>query len=252
MDGRETAGVRLDLGDLQRHADQIRQIAADQAERIVADARAERERLVSSAADLGFAKGFEEGRRKGYEEGIAKGVAEASVAWQDKLAKLEQAFTTAIAQFEHDRERMLFEAREDILTLALIIAQKVTHRIVTTDPTVVADQLAAALTAISKPTSVEIAISPDDEKVATQALPALVKQIASVQHADLVVDPALGPGSCVVRTAGGGVIDASVRTQIERIVTALAPAGPRGEAAKLELTGRPPEQDTPEGGAVAA
>lgn len=252
VEGRETAGVRLDLGDLQRHADQIRQIAADQSERILADARAERERLIASAAEIGFGKGLAEGRQQGYEEGVARGVAEASAAWKERLAKIEQSFAAALAHFEHDRDRMLFEARQDILTLALLIAQKVTHRVVATDPGVVADQLAAALAALSKPTSVVIAIHPDDEKVAAEALPSLMKQIAAVQHAEMVVDPALGPGSCVVRTAGGGVIDASIRTQLERIVAALAPAGPHGEPARLELSAPTPEQSRPDGGAVAA
>lgn len=269
VEGREAAGVRLDLGDLQRHADQIKQIAADQAERIVSEARAERERLIASAAEIGFNKGLAEGRAKGYPEGLATGKAEAAAQWAERLAKLEQSLAAALAQFEHDRDRLLFEARQDVLTLALLIAQKVTHRVLASDSQVVADQLAAALATISKPTSVIVAVHPDDERVASEVLPTLLKQISTAKHAELVVDPSLGHGSCVVRTAGGGVIDASVRTQLERIVDALAPAGPHGEPARLELANQPaatqpasqPRAETrgegrnenrPDGGAVAA
>lgn len=241
VEGRESAGIRLDLGDLQRHADQVRQIAGDQAEKILAEARAERERLVSSAAELGFAKGVADGRQKGHAEGLAAGKAEAVAEWRERLGKIAETLGEALARFEADRERMLFEARQDVLTLALVIAQKVIRRSVETDPTIVADQLAAALGTLCKPTSVIIAVHPDDERIASEVLPGLVSQIAAAQHAELVIDPALGRGSCVVRTAGGGVIDASIRTQLERIVDAIAPVGPHGEPARRELAILSPE-----------
>jgi len=260
IEGREAAGVRLDLGDLERHAEQIRCIAAEQAERMLTDAKAERERLISSAAQLGFARGLEEGRAQGRQEGQAAGKAEALGQWQQRLTTLETSLAAALAQFEQDRERMLFEARQDVLTLALMLMQKVTRRVIATDASVVADQMAAALGTLSKPTSVVVAVHPDDEKAAAETLPGLLGQISVAKHAELVVDPSLGRGSCVVRTAGGGVIDASIQTQLERIVDALAPAGARGEPARRELSlpekerheQSPREQGRGGDGAVAA
>ncbi|MCH7962156.1 MAG: hypothetical protein IIC49_07450, partial [Planctomycetes bacterium] len=66
-------------------------------------------------------------------------------------------------------------------------------------------------------------LDPEDEAIAREALPGIVAQLAEVTHADLLEDPEIQRGSCVVRTAGGGEIDGSIGTQIDRMVSVLLP-----------------------------
>jgi hypothetical protein len=61
--------VVLDLGDLQRQAALITRAAHDQAAAVLAEARAERERIVAGAAEAGRAAGFEEGWSRGGAQG---------------------------------------------------------------------------------------------------------------------------------------------------------------------------------------
>lgn len=215
--------VVLDLGDLVRQGDQIRARARAEAERIVAEARAERERLLAGAAEEGrregLAKGLEEGRKNGEEAGKREALAAAA----DRLKALEERWGAALAGFESQRDEMLLEARTDVLRLALLAAEKVTKRAIEMRPEAAADQLSGVLSLLTNPTRLVVAVHPDDVALVREALPALSERFASASHAEVAAADGLDRGSCVVRTGSGGTIDASIRTQLERIVRAVLP-----------------------------
>lgn len=219
--------IALDLGDLFQQGEAIKRAARDQAEAMLAAARAERDRLIASATvegrAQGLARGLEEGRAKGAAEGKNLAHAEHRAA----LDAIEKAWSESLASFESQRDRLLTEARHDVLRLALLIAARITHRVVRAEDGVVADQLAAVLSVISRPTKLVIAIHPDDLARADEALPSLLQRFRNASSAELVTDPTLAPGSCIARAEGGASIDASIDTQLDRIAEALAPGGAR-------------------------
>jgi flagellar assembly protein FliH len=216
--------IVLDLGDLRRQAEHIKNKAGFDASTIVEQARAERERLLTGAAEEGRAVGFAQGLKEGREAGRAEGAAAALAERRAELQKVEQAWIAALAEFESQRERMLREARQDVLRMAVSLAERITHRRVATDPSVVAGQLEAVLSLLSRPTQLTVTIHPDDLQVATDALPGLLARLPAATHAELRTDATLSRGSCIARTASGGVIDASIATQLERMADALLPA----------------------------
>lgn len=225
--------VTLHLGDLKREGEQILAAARGEAERVLGEARAERERLVGSANEdgyrEGYALGYREGRARGEEDGQAEALGTTSAA----LAALAESWGLALARFEDDRERMIDEARSDIVRLAAVFAERVTRRAVALDPGAsVTAQIEAVLRAAIRPTRVVIAVHPGDLARAEVALPALIRRIGGTEHAELVEDASLERGSCVARLPGGGVIDASLTAQIDRLVAAILPgdAGERGGA----------------------
>lgn len=228
--------VVLDLADIAQQAEVILSSAQREAESIVAQARAERERLLSDAREVGHGEGYERGLADGRAAGEAEGREAATATHGDRLAQLEAGWAAALEEFLAQRDHLVIACKHDVLRLVLSLASRVVHRVIETDEGVVASQLEAALRLIAAPTRVVIAIHPDDAAVASGALPALVSRIRSVEDAALVEDESVSRGSCVVRTAGGGVIDATVETQLDRIASLLVPDGPR-DAADLELTG---------------
>lgn len=230
--------VVLNLGDLQRQGEQIVEQARRRADAIVKEAQAERERLLAGASELGRQEGHAKGYAEGLEQGKTAGQAQTMAEVRPRLEALQAAWAGALDAFLADRARMLHEAETDVLRLAVAIAERVTKRVVLLNPAVVVDQLRAALGLIVRPTALDLAISPDDRALAAQALPDLLKRFPSVLHAELLDDPTLPRGSCVVRTrggrpdaaeaatetgGGGGEIDASIGTQMERIALALLP-----------------------------
>lgn len=222
--------IALDLGDLADEGEAIKHAARVEAQRIIDEANATRDRLIASAHSDGLAQGRAEGIERGRADGAARALAES----RDQLERLDRAWTEAAERFERDRVAMLVEARRDVLELALRIAQRITHRAIELSPEIVADQLEAVLAALARPTRLTIAIHPDDEPIVRQALPGLVARCAHAEHVEVAVDPSLGRGSCVAQTAGGGIIDAAIDTQLDRIARELLPdpqAGPREAAA---------------------
>lgn len=226
--------VVLDLGDLQRQGSLIMQQARVQADLIVAEARVERERILAGAAEQGRGEGLAIGQQQGREQGRTEAVAAAMAEHKAKLEQVEAAWSGALAEFCAQRDVLVQRATDDVLALAIAIAERVIKRSVVVDPLVVVDQLRAVLGVIVRPTELVIAVHPEDRAVVQNALPGLLGFFTAVKHAEIVDDPGLHRGSCVARTRadaegaasgdiGGGVIDASISTQLDRIVEAILP-----------------------------
>lgn len=240
--------VVLDLGDLARQGREFMAQAKAQADRMLAEARAERERILAGAAEQGRAQGYAEGLAKGQKEGIDKGRAAAIAETKKRLDDLASQWSAAATQFNQAREDLLGHAQRDVLDLALVIAAKVTKRQVETDPSVAVAQTRAVLELITRPSAMALTIHPEDRALIEQALPELMKTLPMVRHVQLLDDASVSRGSVLARGlgapngssaagagqnstgganggggGGGGEIDASIETQLARIVEALVP-----------------------------
>lgn len=224
----------MDLGDLRARGEAIIADAQRRAEEIVEDARRERERLVSSAREEGYKEGHDAGRRDGLEQGAAEGNRSAHDERTGAIDRLSDAWAGALDAFEGERDRMLSEARTEVVRLAGEIARLVTRRVVELDATVVVAQIEAVLGAVVRPTRLTLRVHPDDLHVAKEELPSLVARFDQCTHAELIEDASLSPGSCVATTEGGGRIEADVRAQLERVVAEMLPAEP-----DLKMTTKP-------------
>lgn len=237
------AALVMNLGDIAREGERAVVSARAEAERILADARTERDALVKGAIEearkLGMEKGLEEGRKRGVEEGRK----EAFEAANAELAKLQSAWEAGAGAFEATRGQMLAALRRDALALAVMLAERVVRRAIEVDEGVVVRQLEAALEMIARATRIVVAVHPEDEALIREALPRVVAKFSDVTHAEIARDAGIERGGCVVRTDVGGVIDASIRTQIERLAASIGvetnggglPAG--GAASEPKLAG---------------
>ena len=109
------------------------------------------------------------------------------------------------------------------IRLALSIAERVIHRAVSLDERVVLAQVEHALKLIGRPTRVAVLINPEDGAMVRRALPSISARLGAIEHVVLEEDPSITRGGCVVRTAEGGEIDASLEPQIGRIAQTLLP-----------------------------
>lgn len=218
------SAVALDLSDLSRQGEAIVARAREEAAAIVSAARAERQRLIADAAEKGRVEGTSRGHAEGRESGLAQGRAEALAEWRERLETLERNWTTALAAFESQREAMVEDARIGAVRLALAVAERVIGRAIAADPSPIAAQVEAVLRALARPSALTISVHPADEEAVRTALPGLAGRIAAAKSVTVVADDALDRGACVARTAGG-VIDASVGVQLDRIAAALLPDG---------------------------
>lgn len=220
---RSREALVMNLGDLVREGEEIKSRAMAQAAAIVQEAMAQREKVVAGAREEGhregLAKGLEEGRRQGAEAGRAA----AGEERRAQLSALDKAWSAALKDYIATREANLAEVRRELISMALEIARRVIKRSIEAKPGVAADQLAAALTLLSRPSRLQVLVNPQDEPLVREALPGMSAVLQGCEHVDVKTDAALEPGSCVVRTLGGE-IDASIATQLDRIAQALVPS----------------------------
>ncbi len=216
------SAIVLDLGDLRRQAEELERGAREQARTILDQARAESRRVQEADRADGRKQGLEEGLAQGIAEGREQGRAEAATEHSEALGMLEKRWEAALGDLERVRDEMIASVREDLLRFASEVASRVAKKIVALDPGSAVAQVEAALSQVVRPTRLVVAVSPPDRELVESALPALVQRLASGAHHELLVDEALSAGSAVVRTEGGS-IDASVETQIARIIESVLP-----------------------------
>ncbi len=214
-------GLSLDLGDLERRAEVLREQAQHAAERIIADAKAERQRLISDAADVGRTQGFEAGLAEGRVEGEQAGRAEAIEQWSERFTVLAEQWERGLKTLEAQREQSLREAERGLLELGIAFARRVAHRAVELDPAPAATQVRAALERAATASVVRVRVHPGDMEAIRAAMPSVLDAIAGAAASDLVADDSIEPGSCVLDLAHGGSIGGTIDDQLDRLVGAL-------------------------------
>ncbi|MCW5767540.1 MAG: hypothetical protein KIT19_02565 [Phycisphaeraceae bacterium] len=213
--------IVMNLGDIAREGERLAAKAKAEAARIVAEARAERERLLSGASEQGRAEGYQKGFEEGRAAGIEEGRRAASESYTAELARLQQSWEREIQAFEAQREEMLSVLRRDAVSLAVALAERVIRRSVEADESVVLRQIEAALGVLARASRIAVAIHPDDEELVRGALPGLVQRFSEVTHAEIALDRDVPRGGCVVRTESGGMVDATLRSQLDRLASAI-------------------------------
>lgn len=215
--------IVLDLGDLGDQGRRIRQRAQADAHKIRLEAEAERRKLIKGAAEEGRREGFEQGRAEGFAQGQEQGRAEARAEAAARMQTLDAAWARALDALGASQDAWREAARAGVVNLALDIATRITRRVVEIDPRAVEGPLEAALELVAMNTRAIVCVHPADEAAVRDALPRLARRFDAAKDAELSVDETVTRGSCRVRTAGGGVIDADLELQLERIVSALKP-----------------------------
>jgi flagellar assembly protein FliH len=215
--------VTLDLGDLGRRGKMLREAAVTEAERIVQEAHAERARLLASATADGRAEGHAHGLSEGHAEGRELGKAEAVAEFCEKLTEQDACWAGFMDDFLARRESLLVESRRDVIGLAIALAGRIVHRVIEVDPSVVEDQLGEVLALVAAPTTLVVRVNPVDEPLLQEVLPKFRERFGSGMHVRLQADESISRGSCDARTLDGASIDATVETQLDRIVRDLLP-----------------------------
>lgn len=215
--------VGLDLGDMARRADAIREEAIRCAESILAQARVERAALMAGAEERareeGYAKGFAEGLEKGREAGRAEAIAQ----WDERLQSLAASWNAVAESIESAREASLERGASDLLALGVAFAARVARRAVELDPDPVGSQLRGVLERAVAGSVIGVRLNPRDHDTSSAALGAVIEQFSSGSAIRILADESVRSGSCRLDLQGGGTIDADLELQLDRLVRALMP-----------------------------
>lgn len=163
--------------------------ARAQAQRIIAEAKAEAARLRTEAERLGFEAG--------------------------RIEALAGQLDAATA-----RDRAVAQAEPLVARLALAVAEKLFHRALTERPERVLDVVRPLLAQVRGAHQVELRMHPDDRAVVRAWLDGALGEAAHSEALQLVDDASLGRGDCVIITDHGN-LDARVDVQLAAFGRAL-------------------------------
>jgi len=217
------------MRDIESYARSLLLAARRQAEQLIAQAQAESTHLKTSACEEGAAEGHRKGLELGMAEGKKTGHEQALAEHRVKLSQVVQTFTTAAADLNLARQKLDADAAAGVVDLATAVARRITHRQAALDPGVLTANLSQASRLVVRAADVRIAVHPSQADFLKSELPALKLQWPTLTHVDLVSDPTVAPGGCRLYTAGG-VIDADLNLQLDRIIAQLSPESAPAEA----------------------
>ncbi len=167
--------------------------------RMIAQAKADAERI----RELARVEGYEAGRSAGHEHGALE------------AAPAARALAEAVRGIDGLRAEVAAAVEQDAIELALELAGKILAGTLQARPELVVDVVQGALRRIADRRRITVLVNPADLEVVRAALGDLTAQGSGVELCEVLSDERVGVGSAIVRTAEGEV-DASVHTQLER------------------------------------
>ncbi|MDB5355863.1 MAG: flagellar assembly protein FliH [Phycisphaerales bacterium] len=212
------------MRDIENQARSILLQARQQAEQLLVAAQAEGDQLKAAARAQGDAQGQGEGLARGLEMGKKAGHQQALEEYRTQFQQAIAAVTQAAGAIDAQRNELEAIALQDVVRLAIAIAQRVTKRQGLIDPQALIANLEEAMKLVVQHSDLRIAVHPAQRKTLDAALPQLKLAWPGLKHVEVVDDATLSPGGCRVFTRQGQ-IDADLGVQLDRVVRDLLPDG---------------------------
>lgn len=197
----------------QAHAEAA-QIRANATKQAAAELDQLRERATQKGLKQGRAEGLEAIRREATETALRDA--------RRQLDALAETLRTAATQIEQRKHNLLARAQTGIIELAIAIARRVCKTDIACATDSARANAAKLIQLIGAAHDPVLHVHPDQLVTMRIAVAALVKQIEQLAHIDVVADPAVSRGGCILHTRES-TIDATIETQLDRIAEALLP-----------------------------
>jgi flagellar biosynthesis/type III secretory pathway protein FliH len=170
----------------------------------------------AAAEQAGHAEGFAKGEAEGMEHGHAEGMAKAELETSNRIAQVTQLAESAAV----DRRELLHAAEDEVVRLALQIAEKVLHREVQLDRRLVNHMAETALQYVAVDGQVRLRVNPTDLSELSAYWLRRHGEVEGERSYELMGDPEVARGGVVIETRAGRV-DARLETQLEEVARSL-------------------------------
>jgi type III secretion protein L len=140
-------------------------------------------------------------------------------AYQQGKEKALLEMTNLIIDAREIRDKTFSETEQDILRLAIKLAEKIIGREIKTDKTTVVDIVSNALRNAKRQDKLTIRVSQTDYSTVQEKFVEL-SQSSRTSYVDIVPDPRVSLGGCIIESEVG-TIDARLETQLRVLEKAL-------------------------------
>jgi len=203
------------------------------------------QKLARRAEDKGYKEGLEKGRETGYPEGLKEGrqaaveVVKAEISEQvrgeisaelkEKTAHLVDTITQISEEIKGEADRLKNSAREDLIKLAIALAERIVKKEIAVDPDVVKANVQKAVELSIQKSDIEVVVNPADRELLEDYAGYITETFARIKRVNIVTDDSITLGGCLVRS-GGGVVDMQIETQLDEIKRRLIGSETDGES----------------------
>ncbi len=207
------APIVFNVEDVQSRARKYLTEVQTEAERILAQAHLEAQRIRDNAK----------------QEGLAQAEAQMEQRVEEAAQKLsDERCRTAISTCEATVRELTMETtnwlsvwRNQTVELAAKIANKIVRRELESENELLRVWLEEALVAMRDARELRVLVHPDDFAVTGRFLQQLAKSVPQAATVEILPDPEISLGSCVVQSSHGQ-IDQQLETQLDRLVEQLS------------------------------
>lgn len=217
---------KTNIIDQKEHLDNIKEKMIDDAkkeyDRIIKEAKSKADEMIWNAQveyenslEEAYAKStkiIEDSQKKGYEEGFEIGKNEAN--------KLIQEAIDVKKEYYIQKDNLLLEIEDDVITLVMDICEKVIGKTLADDRETILSIITKGINSLNVKESLVIKVSPSDYDLVEMSKQKILAMANLVEDIKVKPDNTLEVGGCIIETSKGSV-DTSVKTQLEEIDTLL-------------------------------
>ncbi len=158
--------------------------------------------------------------QEAYEKGFAQGEKDGLELGQKRIDTVVQQVRNILLEMENQRESLYRVYEKEMLQLALAISRKILHHECQVNEDVITATLREVAKHIVDQRKILLRLNPADAQYIQSHPDKAVPVKKGRQGVELLKDPSITRGGCVVETAFGG-IDATMETQFDQIVSLL-------------------------------
>jgi flagellar assembly protein FliH len=220
--------------EVKRRTDQaqsLKRVAGDEAEKIVADARAKAGQIENDSLAA-----FENERKEAEERGRLAGREAGFTEGRDEVARLVERTRTVLERAQDKRAEILAETEQQIIDLVLLISRKVIKIISENQRNVVISNVVQALRKVKGRGNIIIKVNMLDIKLTTEHKKEFIELVEGSKSVQIVEDSTVDPGGCVIET-DFGEIDARISSQLaelEQKILEITPIKSRAKTGSVE------------------
>ena len=194
--------------------------ARHEAARILAEAEEQGQRRAEEIKAAARPEGIEQGRREAFDKARAEAQRVTRDEARNTYAKLNQALTQSLVDFDANKRRLLALAENGVIDLALAIARRICKHQAGVSSETARANAAALLEMVKHEKDAVLRLNAEDLETVKVALPQLLSSVQHCEHVEIVADEKVSRGGCVLQTRDG-TIDATLETQLDRVAEAL-------------------------------
>jgi flagellar assembly protein FliH len=243
------------VDDIKKEAEEFRAAWETEKEEMVAQARAEAEKIVKDAEQVAFGEvknknnqakkirqeAEDEAKRivneaektaqetqataesrvaqlekEAYEKGYAEGREKGYASGQEEIDRLIQRFHVIIAKAIEKRNEIIDDSENQLIDMVLLIARKVIKVISENQRNVVINNVIQSLRKLKSRGDVVVRVNLEDLQLATEHAREFVEKIENVKTVTVMEDSTVDRGGCLIET-DFGQIDARISSQLHEI-----------------------------------